>query len=260
LCTRLHHEIRRPTLLARLCQAIVLALFASVVHAGEVQVAVAANFAQPMARIGEAFTAATGHTVKLSNGSTGKFYSQIITGAPFEVLLAADDETPGRLIKEGHAVAGTQFTYAIGRLALWSPKPGLVDDKAAVLASANFRHIAIANPKLAPYGAAAYEVLKARGLGEALAPKVVLGESIAQTYQFVATGNAELGFVALSQVAVPGKPVQGSYWLVPAKLHSPIRQDAVLLKAGEKNPAAAALLAYLKGEPARQLIASFGYS
>jgi molybdate transport system substrate-binding protein len=244
---------------ARLFSALV-ALIATAASAGEVQVAVAANFAQPMARLGEAFTAATGHSLKLSAGSTGKFYSQIVTGAPFEVLLAADDETPARLAKEGHAVAGTQFTYAIGRLALWSATPGLVDDKGAVLAAGNFRHIAIANPKLAPYGAAAYEVLKARRLSEALAPKLVLGDSIAQAYQFVVTGNAELGFVALSQVAVPGKPVPGSYWIVPANLHSPIRQDAVLLKAGEKNPAAAALLAYLKGEAARQLIASFGYS
>jgi molybdate transport system substrate-binding protein len=244
---------------ARLFSALV-ALIATAASAGEVQVAVAANFAQPMARLGEAFTAATGHSLKLSAGSTGKFYSQIVTGAPFEVLLAADDETPARLAKEGHAVAGTQFTYAIGRLALWSATPGLVDDKGAVLAAGNFRHIAIANPKLAPYCAAAYEVLKARRLSEALAPKLVLGDSIAQAYQFVVTGNAELGFVALSQVAVPGKPVPGSYWIVPANLHSPIRQDAVLLKAGEKNPAAAALLAYLKGEAARQLIASFGYS
>jgi molybdate transport system substrate-binding protein len=248
-----------PAMRARLFSALV-ALIATAASAGEVQVAVAANFAQPMARLGEAFTAATGHTLKLSTGSTGKFYSQIATGAPFEVLLAADDETPARLVKEGHAVAGTPFTYAIGRLTLWSATPGLVDDKGAVLAAGNFRHIAIANPKLAPYGAAAYEVLKARGLSEALAPKLVLGDSIAQAYQFVATGNAELGFVALSQVAAPGKPAPGSYWVVPANLHSPIRQDAVLLKAGEKNPAAAALLAYLKGEAARQLIASFGYS
>jgi molybdate transport system substrate-binding protein len=247
-------------MLARLFPTLAFAFIATAASAGEVQVAVAANFAQPMARLGEAFAAATGHTLKLSTGSTGKFYSQIVTGAPFEVLLAADDETPARLVKEGHAMAGTQFNYAVGRLVLWSATPGLVDDKGAVLAAGNFRHIAVANPKLSPYGAAAYEVLRARGLGEALAPKVVLGESIAQAYQFVATGNAELGFVALSQVAVPGKPAPGSYWVVPANLHSPIRQDAVLLKAGERNPAAAALLDYLKGEAARQLIASFGYS
>ena len=245
---------------ARLLFFALIAVFAAAATAGEVQVAVAANFAQPMARIGEAFTAATGHTLKLSTGSTGKFYSQIVTGAPFEVLLAADDETPARLVKENHAMAGTQFTYAIGKLVLWSATAGLVDDKGEVLASDKFKHIAIANPKLAPYGAAAYEVLKARGLTDALAPKVVLGETIAQTYQFVATGNAEIGFVALSQVAVPGKPAPGSYWVVPSQLHSEIRQDAVILKPGEKNPAAAALLTYLKSEPARQVISSFGYA
>jgi molybdate transport system substrate-binding protein len=245
----------------RLFHFILLALFAATaVSAGEVQVAVAANFAQPMVRIGEAFTAATGHTLKVTTGSTGKFYSQIVSGAPFEVLLAADEETPARLIKEGHAMAGTPFTYAVGRLVLWSATPGLVDDKGAVLASGNFQYLAIANPKLAPYGVAAYEVLKVRGLSDALAPKVVVAESIAQAYQFVSTGNATLGFVALSQLTVPGKPVAGSYWLVPESLHTPIRQDAVLLKAGAKNPAASALLTYLKGEPARQQIAAFGYS
>jgi molybdate transport system substrate-binding protein len=244
----------------RLFSIFLMAFFLGTAQAGEVQVAVAANFAQPMARIGEAFTATTGHTLKISTGSTGKFYSQIVAGAPFEVLLAADDETPARLVKEGHALPGTQFTYAIGRLALWSATPGLVDDKGGVLGSGKFQHIAIANPKLAPYGAAAYEVLKARGLEAIIEPRVVLGESIAQTYQFVATGNAELGFVALSQVTVPGKPAAGSFWLVPSSLHSPIRQDAVQLKAGEKNPAAAALLIFLKTEPARQVMASFGYA
>ncbi|AMO25230.1 molybdate ABC transporter substrate-binding protein [Ramlibacter tataouinensis] len=236
------------------------ALATSAAAAGEVQVAVAANFAAPMTRIAEDFTAATGHTVKLSAGSTGKFYSQIVSGAPFEVLLAADDETPTRLVKEGHAVASSQFTYAVGRLALWSATPGLVDNKGAVLASGKFKHLAIANPKLAPYGVAAYEALKSLGLEGAVAPKVVLGESIAQTYQFVATGNAELGFVAVSQVTVPGKPATGSWWLVPPHLYTPIRQDAVLLKAGENNPASQALLLYLKRPQVRQLIASFGYS
>ena len=172
------------------------ALMAVPARAGEVPVAVAANFAVPLERIGAGFTAATGHTLKVSAGATGKFYSQIVAGAPFEVLLAADDETPKKLVGEGHALAGTQFTYAIGRLVLWSATPGLVDVQGAVLASDKFKHIAIANPKLAPYGAAGYEVLKARGLTEAIAPKVVLGETIAQAHQFVATGNAEIGFVA----------------------------------------------------------------
>lgn len=233
--------------------------FATTAQAGEVQVAVAANFAGPIARIGEAFTAATGHVLKVSTGSTGKFYSQIVGGAPFEVLVAADDETPRKLVADNHAVAGTQFTYAIGKLVLWSAQAGLVDSQGAVLASDKIAHVAIANPKTAPYGAAALEVLKARGLATSLAPKLVTGESIAQTYQFVATGNAELGFVALSQVALPGKPALGSYWLVPQNQYREIRQDAVLLKAGEKNPVAKALLDFLKGNAARQIIRDHGY-
>lgn len=228
-------------------------------HAGEVQVAVAANFAGTLSRIAEGFAAATGHVLKVSSGATGKFYAQVVAGAPFEVLIAADDETPKKLIAEGHAVAGSNFTYAIGRLVLWSAQPGFVDGQGAVLASERVRHVAIANPKVAPYGAAALDVLKARGLADALGPKLVTAESIAQAYQFAATGNAELGFVALSQVAVPGKAAVGSYWLVPPDLYGEIRQDAVLLKAGEKNPAAAALLAYLKSEPARRVIRDHGY-
>ncbi|MBC7956273.1 MAG: molybdate ABC transporter substrate-binding protein [Cytophagales bacterium] len=227
--------------------------------AGEVSVAVAANFAGPLTKVGEGFTASTGHTLKVSVGSTGKLYSQVVAGAPFEVLIAADDETPKKLIDEGHAMAGSQFTYAIGKLVLWSSQPGYVDDRGAVLSTAKFAHLAIANPKLAPYGRAGMEVLNARGLTNAITPKLVTGESIAQTYQFISTGNAELGFVALSQVAVPGKPAAGSYWLVPASLYGEIRQDAVLLKAGDKNPAAAALLAYLKSAPAKAVIQVYGY-
>lgn len=242
-----------------------LALFAlalslaALARAGEVQVAVASNFAGPMVRIGEAFTAATGHTLKVSTGATGKFYAQILHGAPFEVLVAADDETPKKLVAEGHAVAGSQFTYALGKLVLWSAQPGFVDDQGRVLGADKVRHVAIANPKVAPYGAAALQVIQARGLAEAVTPKLVTAESIAQVYQFVFTGNAQVGFVALSQVRVPGKPVVGSYWTVPASLYGEIRQDAVLLKAGERNPAAAALLAYLKSEAAQKLIRDFGY-
>lgn len=243
----------------RVLTAVFLTAATSIAAAAEVAVAVAANFAVPLSRIGAAFTAATGHTLKVSPGATGKFYSQIVAGAPFEVLLAADDETPKKLIAEGHAVAGSNFTYAIGKLVLWSARPGFVDDQGAVLASGGFAHLAMANPKVAPYGAAGLEVLKARGLMDAVGPKLVTAESIAQAFQFVSTGNADLGFVALSQVAVPGKPATGSYWLVPAHLYGEIRQDAVLLKAGEKNPAATALLAFLKGAPARDLIKSFGY-
>ncbi len=241
--------------------AFALAAFAPA-HAGDVLVAVAANFAAPMARIASAYTAATGHRVALSSGATGKFYAQIARGAPFDVLLAADEQTPRKLLAEGHGVAGSSFTYAVGSLVLWSAQPGLVDAQGAVLGSPGWRHLSIANPKVAPYGAAAMQVLRARGLEAATAGRIVTGESIAQAYQFVATGNAELGFVALSQVLVPdqpGQPVKGSMWRVPAELHSPIRQDALLLKAGERNPAAVALLAFLQGPAARALIAAHGY-
>lgn len=250
--------MKRPTL-APVSWMVASLLAAAPAHADDVLVAVAANFAGPMGKIGEGFTAATGHTLKLSIGATGKFYSQIVAGAPFQVLLAADDETPKRLIAEGQAVGGSNFTYAVGKLALWSARPGYVDDQGAVLAGGGFSHLAIANPKLAPYGQAAMEVIKARGLTERVTPKLVTGESIAQTYQFVASGNAELGFVALSQVAAPGKPMLGSYWVVPSSLYGPIRQDAVLLNPGEKSAAAKALLAYLKGDAAKAVARSYGY-
>lgn len=248
-----------PRRLAALSFAAGLSVLAAPAEAGEVKVAVAANFAGPLAKIGEGFTASTGHVLKVSSGATGKFQAQIVAGAPFEVLLAADDETPRKLIVQGHAIAGSNFTYAVGRLALWSAQPGLVDDQGAVLAKGGFAHLAIANPKTAPYGAAALEVLQARRLAEALAPRLVTAESIAQAHQFVATGNAELGFVALSQVTVPGQTPKGSHWPVPPTLHGEIRQDAVLLKAGQGNPAAVALLNYLKGDAAKALIQGHGY-
>lgn len=229
-------------------------------QAADVQVAVAANFAGPLAKIGESFTAATGHVLKVSPGPTGKFYTQITQGgAPFEVLIAADDETPKKLITEGFAVAGSNFTYAVGQLVLWSATPGLVDDQGAVLAAGKFSKLAIANPKIAPYGAAGIEVLKAKGVLDAVTPKLVTGDSIAQAYQFVSSGNAEIGFVSLSQVAVPGKPVPGSMWKVPQSLYGQILQDAVLLKAGQGNPAARALLDYLKSAPAKAVIEAYGY-
>ena len=251
----------RPTRTACLAAAAATAalLLGPAAQADDVRVAVATNFAGPLVEIAKGFTAATGHTLKTSAGATGKFYSQILHGAPFDVLLAADDETPKKLIAEGHAVAGSNFTYAIGVLVLWSAQPGLVDDQAAVLASSRFSKLAIANPKLAPYGAAALQVIAARGLAAAITPRLVTAESIAQAYQFVFTGNADLGFVALSQVAVPGKPVTGSQWRVPAHLHSPIRQDAVLLQAGAHNAAAAALLAYLKTPAAQAVMQAYGY-
>jgi molybdate transport system substrate-binding protein len=212
-----------------------------------------------MRKIAAAFEQETGHKTVLSYGSTGRFYAQVRNGAPFHVLLAADDETPARMEREGLGVPGSRFTFAVGRLALWSRQAGIVDNQGDVLKAGRFERIALAEPKLAPYGAAAIEVLDGMGLTSALRPKFVQGENIAQTYQFVASGNAQVGFVALSQVVVDGKLTHGSVWIVPANLHRPIRQDAVLLNAAKANPAAAALLTYLRSERARSLVRSFGY-
>jgi molybdate transport system substrate-binding protein len=228
--------------------------------AAEVQVAVAANFTAPMQKIAVDFEKATGHQAKLVFGGTGKFYAQIKNGAPFEMLLAADDETPAKLEKEGLAVSGSRFTYSIGQLALWSARPGYVDARGEVLKQGAFEHLAIANPKLAPYGAATVESLTRLGLIGRIEGKFVQGENIAQTYQFVSTGNAELGFVALSQIVENGKLKRGSAWIVPAGLHSPIRQDAVVLTRGKDNPAAAALVEFLKSDAARTVIESYGYA
>jgi molybdate transport system substrate-binding protein len=239
-----------------------LLLFACFDHAAradEVQIAVAANFTAPAKLIAADFEKDSGHKAQLVFGATGKFYAQIKNGAPFEVLLSADDETPTKLEKEGAAVAGTRFTYAIGRLVLWSAKAGYVDDKGEVLSSGAFRHVSVANPKLAPYGAAAIDVLTALKLIDTVQPKFVQAENIAQAHQFVATGNAELGFVAMSQVIKDGKLGDGSAWIVPASLHRPIRQDAVLLDKGRGKRAAEAWLKYLKGDKAKAVIKSFGY-
>ncbi|MHB1215285.1 MAG: molybdate ABC transporter substrate-binding protein [Thiobacillus sp.] len=238
---------------------VVLGLSTSL-RAAEVQVAVAANFTAPMQKIAADFERDTGHKAQLAFGSTGKFYAQIRNGAPFEVFLAADDNTPAKLEQEGLAVSGSRFTYAIGQLALWSAKPGYVDDKGAVLKQGTFEHLAIANPKLAPYGAAAVETLNKLGLLSSIEGKFVQGENIAQAFQFVSTGNAELGFVALSQVFVDGTLKAGSAWIVPDSLHSPIRQDAVILARGTGNPAAQALMKYLKADKARAIIKAYGYN
>ncbi|MEX8503677.1 MAG: molybdate ABC transporter substrate-binding protein [Leptothrix ochracea] len=229
-------------------------------QAAEVQVAVASNFTAPMQAMAVAFERETGHTVRMSFGASGKFYAQIKHGAPFEVLLSADDEKPVQLEKDGLTVPGSRFTYALGTLVLWSAQAGLVDAKGEVLAKGAFQKLAIAAPKLAPYGAAAMEVLSGMGVLAAVQPKLVQGENIAQTYQFVSTGNAELGFVALSQVMKDGVlNAGGSAWIVPAKLHRPIRQDAVLLAKGRGNVAAEALLAYLKTDKTQTLLRAYGY-
>ena len=228
-------------------------------HAAEVQVAVAANFTAPMQKIADAFAQDTGHKAVLAFGATGKFYAQITNGAPFEVLLAADDETPARLEAAKQAVPGTRFTYATGKLVLWSAKEGYVDSQGKVLQDGHFAHMSIANPKAAPYGAAAVETLTKLNLYQRLQPRIVQGENISQTYQFVSTGNAELGFVALSQVARDGRFTSGSGWIVPESMHSPIRQDAVILLKGAANPAARALADYLKSDKAKGIIRAYGY-
>jgi molybdate transport system substrate-binding protein len=232
--------------------------FSSVALADEVQVAVAANFTAPIQKIAPDFEKDTGHKIVPSFGSTGKFYAQIKNGAPFEVLLAADDETPTKLIAENAAVVGSNFTYAIGKLVLWSAKAGLVDEAGEVLKKGVFGHIALANPKLAPYGAAGIETMKAVGAYEALQSKLVTAENIGQAYQFISSGNAELGFVALSQVLKDGK-IEGSAWIVPAKYYTQIKQDAVILDKGRGKPAAEALMKYLKGDKAKAVIKSYGY-
>ena len=199
-------------------------------QAGEVQVAVAANFTAPMEKLAPMFAADTGHKAVLSFGSTGKFYAQIRNGALFEVLLA-----------------------------LWSRQAGVVDVDGAILKGGRFDKLAVADPKLAPYGAAAIEAMTKLGLLESLRPKFVQGENIAQAYQFAATGNAALGFVALSQIWADGKLKGGSAWVVPSSMHAPIRQDAIVLNKGKDSEAAAALVKYLRTDKAKALIRSFGY-
>ncbi|WP_224703587.1 molybdate ABC transporter substrate-binding protein [Devosia aquimaris] len=223
-------------------------------RADSVSVAVAANFTKVAEDLAPLFTAETGHEVRYSFGATGQLYTQISQGAPFEVFLAADDERPSKAVSDGLAVDGTVFTYAVGSLALYSTSLDLSDGK-AVLEDGQYDKLAIADPATAPYGRVAMEALDALGLTTAVTPRLVTGQNISQTLQFVETGNAELGFVAASQVV--GK---SSVWIVPAELHEPIRQDAVLLKLGEANPAARAYLAFLRGERALAVITAAGYA
>ena len=228
-------------------------------NADSTLVAVAANFTKPMTEIATDFEQATGHTAKLAFGASGKFVAQLENGAPFDVFLSADDKNPIKLEQAGLTVTGSRFTYAIGKLALWSTNPSAIDSDGQVLVNGNFNHLAIADPKLAPYGVAALEVLKNKDLLEKLQSKFVQGENIAQTYEFINSGAAEIGFIALSQISENGKIHTGSAWIVPDSLYSPILQDAVLLKTGEANPAAVSLMAYLKSAPARAIIRKYGY-
>ena len=252
-------QLTRHLSLASLVLGLAMCGAASASAAAEVSVAVASNFTAPMQKIARAFEQDTGHKALLAFGATGGFYAQIKNGAPFQVLLAADKETPARLEKEGLGVVGARFTYAIGKLVLWSKQPSLVDDEGDVLRQGGFDKLAIANPKLAPYGAAAIETLTQLGLLTQLKPKFVEGANIGQTYQFVASENAALGFVALSQVFADGRLTAGSAWMVPSRFHTPIQQDAVLLNTGKDNAAATALMRYLQGDKARTIIRAYGY-
>lgn len=242
---------------AKLCTAI-LSLgfcFGTVADAAQVNVAVAANFTEAAKHIAAAFQAKTGHEAVLSFGASGQFYTQITQGAPFQVFLSADQERPKKLGDEGFGVADTRFTYAVGKLVLWSKNATLVTGE-DTLKTANFAKLAFCNPAAAPYGAAAVETLKALKLYDAVQPKLVQGENIAQAFQFVDSGNAELGFVALSQVM----NAAGSRWLVPQELYSPIKQDAILLKTGAANEAATGFIAFLKAPEAQAIIAKYGYT
>lgn len=235
-------------------------VFASGAIADDVKVAVAANFTAPIQALAPEFEKATGHKLVASFGATGQFYAQINNGAPFDVFLSADDTTPAKLEGEGASVPGSRFTYAIGSLVLWSADASYLDGTDAALKAGQFKHLSIANPKAAPYGLAATQVLDKLGLGEAVKAKLVEGQNITQAHQFVSTGNAELGFVALSQVYKDGKLSSGSAWIVPGELHEPIRQDAVILNKGADNPAAAALVEFLKGPQAARIIEAYGYN
>jgi molybdate transport system substrate-binding protein len=235
-----------------------LAWASATAHAGQVQVAVAANFVPPFKEIAAEFEKATGHSAQISAGSSGKFFAQIKNDAPFEVFFSADDERPKLLEQEGLGVKGSRFTYAVGRLVLWSPNPDLVKGQETLQAD-GYKHLAMANPKTAPYGAAAMQAMQSLKVWDRLQPKIVQGENLGQTSGFIESGNAELGFLALSQVMDPKLKGKGSRWDVPTSLHDPIQQDVVLLKKGENNPAAKALLEFVRGPQGLQIIERYGY-
>ncbi len=236
-----------------------LAAMAGTLHAAEAQVAVAANFSEPIKAVAAVLEKTTGHTLQITVGATGRLYAQIKNGAPFDVLLSADTRAPAQLETDGLAQAGSRFTYATGKLVLWSADAAKVDGQGAVLKTGGFRKLAIANPKTAPYGAASMEVMDKLGLTAALTPKLVQGESIGQTYNFAYTGNAEIAFVAMSQVLEGGRLKGGSMWVVPQSLYAPIQQDAVLLKRAARNEAALALMKLLQSPNIKDLIRSYGY-
>lgn len=237
----------------------ITALTTALAQAETVTVAVASNFAEPMRAIAAQFERASGHKLHLAFGSSGKLHAQIVNGAPYHLFFSADQQTVDALQTHGSVEQGSRFTYAVGALALWSPEPGYVDEQGRVLKDRQFGRLAIANPRVAPYGQAALQVLEQLGLAEASRPQRVQGENVAQVYQFVASGNADLGFLALSQIYRDGRLVRGSAWRVPGDLHSPIKQDAVLLKHGANSTAARQLLSFMRSDQAVALIESFGY-
>lgn len=250
------HPIRQLAVRAFAVGVLLLSQWA---QAAEATVAVAANFAEPIKAIAAVLEKSTGHTLRISLGPTGGLYTQIMNGAPFDVFLAADTERPEMLEKEVLTQAGTRFTYAIGKLVLWSSREGRIDGQGTVLRSTDLGKVAIANPKTAPYGAAAVAAMEKMGLHATLQPRLVQGESIGQTFNFVKTGNADVGFVAMAQVLSGGRLKEGSMWVVPQDLYPPIRQDAVVLKRGESNEAAQALIRLLKSPNIKDLIRSYGY-
>jgi molybdate transport system substrate-binding protein len=244
-----------PSKLLRLIVVAIASLGAGRALAAETNLAVAANFTEAAREIATAFKDKTGHVAVLSFGSSGQFFTQITQDAPFQVFLSADDERPKKLEDAGLGVAGSRFTYAIGKLVFWSKTPGLITGEGS-LKGANFAKLSICNPVAAPYGAAAVETMKSLKVYDDLKPKFVEGANITQAFQFVQTGNAEVGFVALSQLT---GITEGSRWLVPQNLYTPIRQDAVLLKKGADNEAAKAFVVFLKGPEARAVIEKYGY-
>lgn len=245
-----------------LCKFLALwcAIAASIVHADEITIAVAANFAAPMEVLGQKFEQDTGHKVRLAVGSSGKFFAQIQHGAPFQAFFSADQAKPAQLERDGFTLPGSRFTYARGRLALWSADPDTVDVTGNILMHGAYRKLAIANPQLAPYGAAAVDTLKSLGLISSASKSLVRGENIAQAFQFVASGNAELGLVALSQIMRNGEIGEGSAWLVPETLYSPILQDAVILESGRNSDTLAAFWQFVQSKPAQRIIESYGYA
>lgn len=240
--------------------ALVCSVFGmSTIQADTLTLAVAANFSAPMEQIATEFEATTGHHLAISVGSTGRFYAQIRHGAPYDVLLSADAQTPKKLVDEGLALSDSLQTYAIGRLVLYSNNPNLVDSQGDVIKTGHFSKIALADPKLSPYGKAALQTLDALGMTQTLRSKFVFGESIGQTWQFVATGNAPLGFVAGAQISHPDQKARGSYWVVPGHLHEPLRQDMVILNRAKDKKAAREFLAWMSGPEAWRIMTGFGY-